>query len=119
MKHIENKKIAMAAIAILGMATLAAHASEGPAPSRMVRFSDLKPQQSQGAKMLYRRIRNAAEELCGEPNAVQLEELAAAKACVNQAVVAAVRAVNIPQLTETYEAHGGATQATLSVASIR
>lgn len=93
MKIINYKNVAMAAIAVLGMAALAAHADEGPVPSRTVRFSDLKPHQAEGAKMLYR-------------------------ACVEQAVLASIREINIPRLTEPDNAHAGTAQTTLSVAAI-
>jgi hypothetical protein len=52
MKIISHGKIAMAAIAAFGMAALAAHADEVQVPTHTVRYSDLKPQQAQGARML-------------------------------------------------------------------
>lgn len=58
-----KKTIAMAALAALGMAALTVQAGANPLPSRTVGFSDLKPQQAEGAKMLYGRIRNAGDEV--------------------------------------------------------
>jgi UrcA family protein len=104
MKKINNSRnIALAFVAALGMASIAAHASEVRVLTVTVHYSDLKPQQAAGAKVLYRRIRNAAEQVCGDEGSRQLQEAMAARACVDQAVLAGIRAV----------------QATLSVADVR
>lgn len=91
-----TQKIAMAGIAAIGLATaaMAAHAGEVNPPARTVRYADLNLNTPAGAAVLYKRIRNAAEQVCGDANARQLTEIMAAKACVARAVDAGVHAVN-------------------------
>lgn len=52
MKIIHHKNLATVAIAVLGMAAFGAHAGEDRAPPSTARFSDLKPQQAEGARVL-------------------------------------------------------------------
>ena len=118
-----SKNIALATVAALGVASLAigAHADESVvrAPARTVHYSDLNLNTQAGAEVLYKRIRSAAEQVCGDVGSRRLEEAAEARACVDQAVVASVRAVNNLHLTNTYNSHFGLAQAPMSVASIR
>lgn len=109
-----SKNIALAAVAALGVASfaIAAHADEVQVPARTVRYADLNLDTQVGTEVLYRRIRNAAEQVCGDVGSRQLEEAMAARACVDQAVVASIRAVNSPRLTNTYNAHVGVTPST-------
>jgi UrcA family protein len=118
-----SKNIALAAVAgicVTGFA-IGAHAneSEWSAPARTVRYSDLNLNTQVGAETLYRRIRSAAEQVCGDVNSRQLAEAAAAKACVNQAVSTSVRAVNNRRLTVAYNERVGVTQTAINIASLR
>jgi len=111
-----SKNIALATVAALGVASLAigAQADESVVrvPARTVRYSDLNLDTQAGAEVLFKRIHDAAEQVCGDVGSRQLEEAMAARACVDQAVVASIRAVNNPRLTNTYSAHLGVAQTT-------
>jgi UrcA family protein len=114
-----TNKIARIGIAAIGFATVAMVAQADEAPARTVRYSDLNLNTPAGAAVLYKRIKNAAEQVCGDLNSRQLAEVAAAKACVQNGVYAGVRSVNNAQLTNEYNAHMGVAQETISVASLR
>jgi UrcA family protein len=117
------KNIGLATVTVLGMASLAigAHADESVvrAPARTVHYSDLNLNTQAGTEVLYKRIRRAAEQVCGDVGPRQLVEAAAARACVEQAVIGSIRAVNNPRLTDTYNAHLGAAHTVTTVASVR
>ncbi|HEY1312475.1 MAG TPA: UrcA family protein [Steroidobacteraceae bacterium] len=118
-----SKNIALATTAAVCLASLGmtAHADESDfrVPARMVHFSDLNLNTQAGAEVLYKRIRTAAEAVCGDVDSRRLDEAAAAKACVGQAVAASIRAVNSPRLTNTYNVHVGVVPATIRIASLR
>lgn len=99
----------------------AAHADETSvgADSRAVHYSDLNLNTAAGAKVLYQRIRSAAEQVCGDVGSRQMEVAAAAKACVDSAVVSSVRRVNSAQLTRTASTHGYEVDSRLNVAAAR
>lgn len=116
-----TQRVAMAAIAALCLATAAmgAHADELIPAARTVRYADLNLNTPAGAAVLYKRIRDAAEQVCGDVHAPRLEEAAAAKACVARAVEAGVHAVNKVQLTEEYNRRTGVAHDTINVAVLR
>ena len=116
-----TKQVAMAGIAALCLATAAmgAHAGELNPPARTVRYADLNLNTPAGAAVLYKRIKYAAEQVCGDVNARQLKEAMAAKACVAQAVDAGVHAVNNVQLTREYNAHIGGPKEAMKIAALR
>jgi UrcA family protein len=111
------KSFTMAAVAAVCLAsvTISAHADEA---ARTVRYSDLNLNTQAGAAVLYKRIRNAAVEVCGDVDSRQLAQAAAAKACVDRAIFTGVRSVNAPKLTIEYNAHAGVAQS-INVASLR
>ena len=117
-----SKNIALAAVATLCVTSFAfgAHADESAvqAPARTVRYSDLNLNTQVGAEVLYKRIRTAAEQVCGDVGSRQLDQATAAKACVDRAVSGSVRAVNNRQLTSVYNEHSGAAKTATSVASL-
>jgi UrcA family protein len=112
-----TKSFTMAAVAAVCLAsvTINVHADEA---ARTVRYSDLNLNTQAGAAVLYKRIRNAAQEVCGDVGSRRLAEAAAAKACVNRAIFTGVRSVNAPALTSEYNAHAGVAQP-IDVASLR
>jgi UrcA family protein len=118
-----TKNIALAATAALCLGSLAATTradeSDFRVPARMVHFSELNLNTQAGAEVLYKRIRAAAEAVCGDVDSRRLVEAAGAKACVDQAVAASIRAVNSPRLTNAYNAHVGGAPTTISIASLR
>jgi UrcA family protein len=111
-----TKNFTMAAVAAVCLASVTiAHADDA---ARTVRYSDLNLNTQAGAAVLYKRIRNAAVQVCGDVDARQLAEAAAAKACVDRAIFTGVRSVNAPKLSSEYNARAGVAQR-INVASLR
>lgn len=121
-KPSNTKVITLAAVAAVCLASaLGARAEETAAgvPALTVHYSDLNLDTPKGAAVLYQRIRNAAGRVCGDLDSRQIERIAAAKACVDQAMLTGVRAVNNPMLTNEYNNRVGKMQKQISVASVR
>lgn len=78
--------------------TSAQATDEPPPPSKTVKFADLDIQTAAGAKVLYNRIRSAAEKVC-QPVWHDPVLREATAGCVATAIDNAVRTVNAPQLT--------------------
>ena len=111
--------VAVAAIS-LGSVALAAHADPAvDAPARTVHYSDLNLNTQAGVAILYNRIRNAAQQVCGNVDPRRLGEAAATKACIDKAVFSSVTTVNNPMLTSEYNARVSGAQKQISVASLR
>ena len=68
-------------------------------PSKTVRFSDLDITKSDGAKVLYSRIRAAARDVCELSTSTDPILRTAIKGCIDKAVDKAVKDVNAPMLT--------------------
>jgi UrcA family protein len=84
--------------AAVGTPWTSAQASEQPPPTKTVKFADLDIQTVEGAKILYHRIRLAANKVCaslGEDPGMR----EAMPHCVNTAIDIAVRKVDAPYLT--------------------
>lgn len=116
-----TKRITLAAVAALcfSSAAIGAYAGEtgNDVPTRKVRYSDLNLGTQTGAIALYNRIRQAAEQVCGDVDSRQLAEAAAAKACINRAISSSVHSVNDARLTSVYDGRIGVQ--TISVAALR
>jgi UrcA family protein len=84
--------------AAAGAPWTSAQASEPPPPSKTVKFADLDIQTAEGAKVLYHRIRLAADQVCdvNDRDPVMRE---AKPACVDTAIDNAVKKINAPYLT--------------------
>jgi|SRR5580692_1137504 UrcA family protein len=117
-----HRNFTLAAVAAVCLAAVAAgaHADEAAVavPTRTVHYADLNLNTQAGAAVLYKRIRNAAEQVCGDVGSRDLAQAAAARACVDRAIFASVHTVNNPQLTSEYNARSGAAQP-INVASVR
>jgi UrcA family protein len=85
--------------AAAGGAWTSAQASEPPPPSMTVKFADVDIQTAAGAKVLYHRIRLAADEVCTSSSWHDPILREAESQCVNTAIDNAVRRVNAPFLT--------------------
>jgi UrcA family protein len=72
-----------------------------------VNYGDLNVNSEAGAAVLYQRIRNAAEQVCGTFGVRDLGAEAAAKACKTRAIGEAVAAVHAPALSQIYEGKMG------------
>ena len=96
-------KIYTAISCVMGTAALCTALSTSveaeDAPSKTVRFYDLDITKSEGAKVLYSRIRAAARDLCELSTSTDPILRAAIKACIEKAVDQAVEDVNAPMLT--------------------
>ncbi len=79
--------------------TLSTSAEAEDVPSKIVRFKDLDITTSDGAKVLYSRIRAAARDVCGMSAGSDPILRGAITACIDKAVDKAVRDVNAPMLT--------------------
>jgi UrcA family protein len=115
-----NFTLAAVAAVCLAAVTAGAHADEAAnaAAARTVRYAAINLNTQAGAAVLYNRIRNAAEQVCGDVGVRGLAEAAAAKACVDRAIFASVRSVNNPTLTTEYNTRIGAAQP-ITMASVR
>jgi UrcA family protein len=110
-----TKNFTMAAVAAVCFAAVTiAHAGEA---ARTVRYSDLNLNTRAGAAVLYKRIRVAAEDVCGDVHSWQPVVAKATKACVDRAIFTGVRSVNAPMLTSEYDAHAGVVRP-MNVASL-
>jgi UrcA family protein len=94
----------MLASAPLAMVANGARAGEPvEAPRHMVvSFTDLNLSSTEGAAVLYGRIKHAAQEVCGDRDGSRLSRSHLTLTCVNQAVSRAVAQVNNPILTGLY-----------------
>jgi UrcA family protein len=75
-----------------------AQASEEPVVTKTVKFADLDIHTVEGAKILYRRIQMAAQQVClpSDGHSMRREPM---PQCVNTAIDDAVKKVNAPYLT--------------------
>jgi UrcA family protein len=106
-----NNPIRIAAAALL-FAVLAAGAQAADVPQVHVKYADLNLNTAAGATVLYRRIRGAADQVCGVSSDRDLARVTQAKACAAHAVADAVAAVNAPILTSIYQVKIGGTAVT-------
>jgi UrcA family protein len=80
-----------------------------------VRFDDLNLEQPRGVAVLYRRLRHAAEQVCGEPQRPGEVIMSADwRVCVAQAVERAVVTVDRPVLTAYHRQHTKSNHETLT-----
>jgi UrcA family protein len=96
---------------IISALALTQVACAGPAldrPQVVVHFADLDLSRSQGAAVLYHRLRAAAETVCAPLDARDLERHMRFKECVQSALSASVAEVDRPALTEYYRVRAGA-----------
>ena len=87
----------------LGVAQAAAPVSEFPQIA--VSYSDLDLNTSEGTRELYKRIANAAQEVCPYPNARELAQIEVNHACRDAAIAKAVRQINTPALVALRAEH--------------
>ncbi len=88
-------------------AVLPAAADSFDAPQVTVKFGDLNISNSQGAAVLYGRIRAAAERVCSPYDESGLEAKMRLSACIDKAIFGAVTKVNAPALSAVYSTKTG------------
>jgi UrcA family protein len=86
-------------LAASGAMSSSARAFEETPISKVVHFGDLDITKPEGAKVLYRRIQAAAQQVCAPPLSRTLEGCVAERTCTRTAIDNAVRQVNSAQLT--------------------
>ena len=101
-----TRSIAAALLAIATLTGVLSLAHADPAfdvDSRTVRYDDLNLATPTGVEALYRRIQNAARDVCG-PSVVTGSHVVTEswKDCVNASVRQAILAINKPALTAYY-----------------
>jgi UrcA family protein len=67
--------------------------------TKKVAYSDLNPESEQGAKVLYARLRHAAQDVCSPLQSRELTLQQVWRACVDNALASAVTQVNKPRVT--------------------
>jgi UrcA family protein len=106
MKHLTNLTAATALIAC-ALCTSAWADSILEQRSVAVHYDDLNTNSTQGAEVLYRRIKAAAEGVCSDLGSTRaLALLSRYSTCVHGAIGAAVAHVNRPAVTEYAAARG-------------
>jgi len=100
------------AFTVLGICTAlgaigSAHAAGADASALTVRYSDLNLSTQQGARVLYGRIVAAANRVCAGGNMLDLDAMATARVCREEAIAKAVRDVNSPMLTSVHAKRQG------------
>ena len=99
----------LAAIAACGLCTSVWADTILEPRSVTVHFEDLDTNNAHGAAVLYRRIKAAAEDVCGNLTSTRsLTLLARYSSCVEGAISGAVAKVNRPLLTDYAVARGAA-----------
>ena len=95
-------------------ATLAAAAGDVEPPQITVKFADLDVSRPQGAVVLYRRIRAAAETLCSPFDRADVVSKKRLSVCIEDAVAGAITTAHIPALSAVYMARTGKTSHTMA-----
>jgi len=94
-----------------------AAANAGDVDQITVHFGDLNIDQTTGAIVLYRRIRHAAERVCGEPQLPGSRVVSLAwRRCVADSIDRAVISVDRPALTAYHRVHAAPSDRGLSMA---
>jgi len=98
----------LAAFAAIAAAPVAATHAENTvvARSETVHYGDLDLNNREGAVALFRRLHNAASDVCSDPAEDKYSSAPLYKRCVDQAVGDAVASVDHPALTTYAQARG-------------
>jgi UrcA family protein len=99
----------IAACVAVSAAGSARAAAVSAVPTVKVRYADLNLATEQGSLALYGRIVAAAQQVCAPDDIRNLQAVAAARSCRQQAIALAVRDVHSPMLASVYaaESHHG------------
>jgi UrcA family protein len=85
-------------------------------PSVVVQFADLDLSRSEGARVLYQRLKRAAEAICAPLDDRELARHMRFTACLQNAIGPAVVKVNQPALTAYYTTKTNGRNATIQIA---
>jgi UrcA family protein len=103
-----RRTLAIAMFAALASGAAVCSAADGVALQTTVKYSDLNVSSSQGAGILYGRIRIAAEQVCRPLNRDDLASKTLFHKCMNHAIADAVNKIDQPALFSVYNAKTGA-----------
>jgi UrcA family protein len=92
----------------LGAACTAAPASAANGSELAVSYQDLNLSNTADVRVLYRRLKAAARDVCGNVPAQELARHLAFERCYNAALQSAVTQVDLPQLQAMYQSETGA-----------
>jgi UrcA family protein len=95
----------------------AAHPTDDSRRHIEVSYADLNLSTTEGAAVLYGRLRAAAENVCSEHNMEDLRNVFRVKVCVSTAISDAVAQIDQPALTSYYRAKVGHTTAVVRQAA--
>jgi UrcA family protein len=95
-----------APIAMIAGAAQAGEPADAP-PHKVVSFRDLNLNTTEGAEVLYKRIKSAAKEVCGVSYSFDLARMYVPQTCISEAVARAVAQVDRPMLTSLYQVKTG------------
>jgi UrcA family protein len=96
-----------AASIVMGANATRAAESVDTAPQKVVSWKDLDMSSAAGIETLYRRIKSASAEVCGNGGLQSIARAARVRACLDQATSGAIAKVNNPMLTNLYLAKTG------------
>ena len=105
MKLKNAKRIALIGLVLLSAGLTSNLALATPAAyetSKVVSYSDLDLSQPEGAQALYRRIKIAARQACGDPSIKDLPLYARYRECYEHAVASAVEEVKSRRVSELH-----------------
>lgn len=79
---------------------------DNPVAHKVVSFKDLNLNSAEGVEALYRRIRSAAHDVCGNPDRYDLSQFRL-RPCIDDAMSRAIAQVDSRMLTSLYQAKTG------------
>lgn len=91
--------VASSALAFMG---LTAQANDSESLTKIVSYADLNLDSAAGAKVLYMRLRAAAQTVCHPLEGRAIREVSNYNACFEHALTAAVASINKPALSALY-----------------
>jgi UrcA family protein len=97
--------VAITAVGIAGGITTSSHAAAPP--SIQVAYAGLDVSQPVGAQLLYRRLQQAAQGVCGKLDPIDVGAYLRGQQCYDAALQRAVLQVNAPQLLAVYRSDAG------------
>lgn len=84
---------------------------------QVVGYGDLNLDRIEGIAALYRRVSNAAEQVCAPLQSREMARMSARKGCINGAISRAITQINLPALTAYASAHGHGTSPMLAAST--
>jgi len=109
---LKNTTKLAAALAFVGLTVAGSPSHANDVQTEAVGYKDLDLTWTEGAAVLYGRIKTAAHHVCNSDGNGELRVIGETKACVNKAMADAITQVNHPMLTQYYFTRTGKTAPT-------